>query len=147
MQRLSCVSCATIADVMANEKLTFKRVAMRAVSVLVCAAGGAASAYSLLIQFQEVGNIMASVCWFAGLFSLVGGISGYAVTCLGRKGKKHTWAAIVAGLVLGVAAFIYARTHLALHTVASIAIICVCVQVILLFIWHFILKREDPDAV
>ena len=101
MQRLSCVSCATIADVMANEKLTFKRVAMRAVSVLVCAAGGAASAYSLLIQFQEVGNIMASVCWFAGLFSLVGGISGYAVTCLGRKGKKHTWAAIVAGLVLG----------------------------------------------
>ncbi len=138
--------CATIARVMANGKLTFKRAAMRAVSVLVCAAGGAACAYSLLIQFNEVGNIMASVCWFAGLFSLVGGISGYAVTCLGQKGEKRTWAAVAAGLCLGAAAFVYARSSLALHTVASIAIICVCVQVALLFIWHFILKREDPDA-
>ncbi len=119
---------------------------MRAVSVLVCAAGAAASAYSLIIQFQEVGNIMASVCWFSGLFSLVAGISGYAVTCLGRKGRKRTWAAVLAGLALAVAAFLYAQARLPLHTVASIAIACVCVQAVLLFIWHFVLKREDPDA-
>ncbi len=119
---------------------------MRAVSVLVCAVGCAASAYSLLIQFHEVGNIMASVCWFAGLLSLVGGISGYAVTCLGQKGEKHTWTAIAVGFVLSVGAFIYAESALTLRTVASIAIICVCVQVVLLFIWHFVLKREDPDA-
>ena len=131
---------------MENEKLTFKRAAMRAVSVIACAVGGAASAYSLLIQLQEVGNIMASVCWFSGLFSLVGGISGYAVTCLGRKGRRRTWIAVLAGAVLGAAAFAWMRASLSLQTVVSVAIICVCVQVVLLFAWHFVLKREDPRA-
>ncbi len=121
-------------------------IVMRIISLCSCAIGGSASIYSLLIQFAETGNIAASVCWFAGLFALIGGISGYAVTNLGKREKRNTWGAVCIAFILGIAVFAFEKINLPLIVVITSAIICVVIQGILLIVAHFVLKRLDPYA-
>ena len=129
-----------------KEKLGFARAAFRAVSVLACAVGAAACAYSLVLQFRETADIRASVCWFSGLFSLVGGIAGYATTSLGRKGPRHTWVAFAVGIALAALAFLVEERCCSIETVIAVAVVSFVVQGVLLVVCHFVLKREDPYA-
>ena len=126
--------------------LRVSTVIMRIISVCSCAFGASASVYSLLIQFNETGNIQASICWFAGLFALIAGISGYAVTNLEKRKKNYTWVAVCVAFVLGIAIFIYEKENISLAVIINTAIICVIVQGIALIIAHFVLKKRDPYA-
>ena len=129
-----------------REKLGFVRAAFRVVSVLACAVGAAACAYSFVLQFRETTDIRSSICWFSGLFSLVGGIAGYATTSLGRKGPRRTWIAFAVGIVLAVAAFLVEERCCSIETVIAAAAIAFVVQGALLVVCHFVLKHEDPYA-
>lgn len=132
---------------MDNEyRLSARQILTRIISVIVAGVGGSACGFSLLMQVQEIGTIIASITWFSGLLAVVFALSGYAVSCDPGKGKSYIPRAVVIGAVLVITGSALARIYLYAHMVIVIALIAAAVEGVVLIIYHFILKREDPEA-
>lgn len=132
---------------MDNEyRLSARQILTRIISVIVAGVGGSACGFSLLMQVQEIGAIIASITWFSGLLAVVFALSGYAVSCDPGKGKSYIPLAVVIGAVLVITGSALARIYLYAHMVIVIALIAAAVEGVVLIIYHFILKREDPEA-
>ncbi|MFR7754278.1 MAG: hypothetical protein ACLU0T_01055 [Bacteroidales bacterium] len=132
---------------MDNEyRLSARQILTRIISVIVAGVGGSACGFSLLMQVQEIGTIIASITWFSGLLAVVFALSGYAVSCDPGKGKSYIPLAVVIGAVLVITGSALARIYLYAHMVIVIALIAAAVEGVVLIIYHFILKREDPEA-
>lgn len=132
---------------MDNEyRLSARQILTRIISVIVAGVGGSACGFSLLMQVQEIGTIIASITWFSGLLAVVFALSGYAVSCDPGKGKSYIPLAVVIGAVLVITGSALARIYLYAHMVIVIALIAAAVEDVVLIIYHFILKREDPEA-
>ena len=130
---------------MDNEyRLSARQILTRIISVIVAGVGGSACGFSLLMQVQEIGTIIASITWFSGLLAVVFALSGYAVSCDPGKGKSYIPLAV--GAVLVITGSALARIYLYAHMVIVIALIAAAVEGVVLIIYHFILKREDPEA-
>lgn len=128
-----------------TKRLMHKQIFTRIISILVCGVGASACGYSLTLQVAETGNIISSVTWFSGLFAVVFAIAGYAVTCNpGQKSYVPVAATII--LILAVAGTTAARLFLYVDAVIMCALIAAAIQLVVLIVYHFILKREDPDA-
>lgn len=133
---------------MENEyRLKKRQVLTRIVSVIVASIGGAGCGYSLLLQVEEIGTVIASVTWFSGMAALVLALAGYAVSCDPGKGKSYVRPAVIVGVVLVLAGSYLAALYLNVFTVIAISLIAAAVQGIVLIIYHYILKREDPQAI
>ena len=132
---------------MDNEyRLSARQVLTRIISVIVAGIGGSACGFSLLMQVQEIGTLIASITWFSGLSAVVFALAGYAVSCDPGKGKNYIPLAVVIGAILVVTGSALARLYLYAHVVIVIALIAAAVEGVVLIIYHFILKREDPEA-
>lgn len=132
---------------MSNEyRLSKRQILTRIISVIVAGIGGSACGFSLLMQVQEIGTVIASVTWFSGLSAVVFALAGYAVSCDPGKGKSYIPLAVVIGAILVITGAALARMYLCAHMVIAIALIAAAVEGIVLIIYHFILKREDPEA-
>ena len=132
---------------MDNEyRLSARQILTRIISVIVAGVGGSACGFSLLMQVQEIGTIIASITWFSGLPAVVFALAGYAVSCDPGKGKSYIPLAVVIGAVLVITGSALARIYLYAHMVIVIALIAAAVEGVVLIIYHFILKREDPEA-
>lgn len=83
---------------MDNEyRLSARQILTRIISVIVAGVGGSACGFSLLMQVQEIGTIIASITWFSGLLAVVFALAGYAVSCDPGKGKSYIPLAVVIG--------------------------------------------------
>lgn len=132
---------------MENEyRLSARQVLTRIISVIVAGVGGAACGFSLLMQVQETGTLIASVTWFSGLAAVVFALAGYAVSCDPGKGKAGIPAAVVVGLAITIAGAIFAHIFLYTHIVIITALVAAAIEGIVLIVYHYILKREDPEA-
>ena len=132
---------------MDNEyRLSARQILTRIISVIVAGVGGSACGFSLLMQVQEIGTIIASITWFSALLAVVFALAGYAVSCDPGKGKSYIPLAVVIGAVLVITGSALARIYLYAHMVIVIALIAAAVEGVVLIIYHFILKREDPEA-
>ena len=132
---------------MDNEyRLSARQILTRIISVIVAGVGGSACGFGLLMQVQEIGTIIASITWFSGLLAVVFALAGYVVSCDPGKGKSYIPLAVVIGAVLVIAGSALARIYLYAHMVIVIALIAAAVEGVVLIIYHFILKREDPEA-
>lgn len=132
---------------MSNEyRLSKRQILTRIISVIVAGIGGSACGFSLLMQVQEIGTIIASITWFSGLSAVVFALAGYAVSCDPGKGKSYIPLAVVIGGILVIVGAALARMYLYAHIVIIIALIAAAVEGVVLIIYHFILKREDPEA-
>ncbi|PWL77454.1 MAG: hypothetical protein DBY20_08765 [Coriobacteriia bacterium] len=98
------------------------------------------------MQVQEIGTVIASITWFSGLSAVVFALAGYAVSCDPGKGKTYIPLAVVIGAILVITGSALARIYLYAHIVIIIALIAAAIEGIVLIIYHFILKREDPEA-
>lgn len=133
---------------MENEyRLSKRQVLTRIISVIVASVGGSACGYSLLLQVQEIGTFVASLTWFSGLAAVVFALAGYAVSCDPGKGKSYIPVAVIVGGILVVAGTTLAKLYLYVHMVIIIALIAAFIEGVVLIIYHFILKREDPQAI
>ena len=128
-----------------KKPLTPRQIFVRIISVIVCGVGASACGYSLTMQVIEVGNVTASITWFSGLFAVVFALAGYAVTT-DPATKSHIPAAVTAILILATAGAILSRMFLYVDMVIKIALIAAAIQLVVLVLYHFVLKREDPDA-
>lgn len=129
-----------------TKPLTAKQVITRIISVIVCGVGASACGYSLTLQVAETGNFISSVTWFSGLFAVVFAIAGYAVTCNpGQKSYVPVAATII--LILAIVGSALSRIFLYVGAVITSALIAAAIQCIVLIFYHFMLKREDPDAI
>lgn len=126
--------------------LTFKQVLTRIISVIVCGIGTAGCIYSLSLQVDEVGTMTASLTWFSGLGAVVLAIAGYAVTVDPGRGKSRLPLAVVLILAIGVVCAMIYMGMLYDMAVVFISLACCCIEGIVLIIYHFVLKSEDPDA-
>lgn len=97
-------------------------------------------------QVQEIGTVIASITWFSGLSAVVFALAGYAVSCDPGQGQdlysaccRHWGNPCHHGSAL-------ARIYLYAHIVIIIALIAAAIEGIVLIVYHFILKREDPEA-
>lgn len=132
---------------MSNEyRLSARQILTRIISVIVAGVGGSACGFSLLMQVQEIGTVIASITWFSGLSAVVFALAGYAVSCDPGKGKTYIPLAVVIGTILVITGSALARIYLYAHIVIIIALIAAAIEGIVLIIYHFILKREDPEA-
>lgn len=132
---------------MSNEyRLSARQILTRIISVIVAGVGGSACGFSLLMQVQEIGTIIASITWFSGLSAVVFALAGYAVSCDPGKGKTYIPLAVVIGAILVITGSALARIYLYAHIVIIIALIAAAIEGIVLIVYHFILKREDPEA-
>ena len=123
-----------------------KQVLIRIVSVIICGVGASACGYSLTLQVAEVGNITTSITWFSGLFAVVFALAGYAVSCDPGKGKSFIVPSAIIVIALAIAGTILAHMFLYAGIVIYIALVAAAIEVVFLVVYHFILKREDPDA-
>ena len=130
-----------------EHQLTTKQILTRIVSIIVAGVGGSACGFSLTLQVQEIGTIIASITWFSGLFAVVFALAGYAVSCDPGKGKSWIPAAATIIIVLAITGSVLSRMFLWPQIVILIALIAAAIEGIVLIIYHFILKREDPDAI
>lgn len=132
---------------MSNEyRLSARQILTRIISVIVAGVGGSACGFSLLMQVQEIGTVIASITWFSGLSAVVFALAGYAVSCDPGKGKTYIPLAVVIGAILVITGSALARIYLYAHIVIIIALIAAAIEGVVLIIYHFILKREDPEA-
>ena len=132
---------------MSNEyRLSARQILTRIISVIVAGVGGSAGGFSLLMQVQEIGTVIASITWFSGLSAVVFALAGYAVSCDPGKGKTYIPLAVVIGAILVITGSALARIYLYAHIVIIIALIAAAIEGIVLIVYHFILKREDPEA-
>ena len=128
-----------------KQHLTGWQIFIRTVSLIVCGVGASACGYSLTMQVTEVGNITASVTWFSGLTAVVFALAAYAVST-DPATKSHIPFAIVFVLMLGTIGTILMRLFLYVDMVIYIALIAAFIQLIFLVVYHYKLKRQDPDA-
>lgn len=132
---------------MSNEyRLSARQILTRIISVIVAGVGGSACGFSLLMQVQEIGTVIASITWFSGLSAVVFALAGYAVSCDPGKGKTYIPLAVVIWAILVITGSALARIYLYAHIVIIIALIAAAIEGIVLIVYHFILKREDPEA-
>lgn len=132
---------------MSNEyRLSARQILTRIISVIVAGVGGSACGFSLLMQVQEIGTVIASITWFSGLSAVVFALAGYAVSCDPGKGKTYIPLAVVIGAILVITGSALARIYLYAHIVIIIALIAAAIEGIVLIVYHFILKCEDPEA-
>lgn len=132
---------------MSNEyRLSARQILTRIISVIVAGVGGSACGFSLLMQVQEIGTVIASITWFSGLSAVVFALAGYAVSCDPGKGKTYIPLAVFIGAILVITGSALARIYLYAHIVIIIALIAAAIEGIVLIVYHFILKREDPEA-
>lgn len=132
---------------MSNEyRLSARQILTRIISVIVAGVGGSACGFSLLMQVQEIGTVIASITWFSGLSAVVFALAGYAVSCDPGKGKTYIPLAVVIGAILVITGSALARIYLYAHVVIIIALIAAAIEGVVLIIYHFILKREDSEA-
>ncbi len=132
---------------MSNEyRLSARQILTRIISVIVAGVGGSACGFSLLMQVQEIGTVIASITWFSGLSAVVFALAGYAVSCDPGKGKTYIPLAVVIGAILVITGSALARIYLYAHVVIIIALVAAAIEGVVLIIYHFILKREDPEA-
>lgn len=132
---------------MSNEyRLSARQILTRIISVIVAGVGGSACGFSLLMQVQEIGTVIASITWFSGLSAVVFALAGYAVSCDPGKGKTYIPLAVAIGAILVITGSALARIYLYAHIVIIIALIAAGIEGIVLIVYHFILKREDPEA-
>lgn len=133
---------------MENEyRLSKRQVLTRVISVIVAGIGGSACGYSLLLQVQEIGTVIASLTWFSGLAAVVFALAGYAVSCDPGKGKSYIPVAVIIGAALVVVGTVLAKMYLYVLMVIVIALIAALIEGIVLIIYHFVLKSEDPAAI
>ena len=126
--------------------LTPKQVITRIISVLACAIGVGTCIYSLGLQIEDVGTATASITWFAGLGCVVFASAGYVVTCDPGKGKSRIPIAVVCIAALAILWAVLAQTYLYTGLVITVALIGIGVQLVVLIVYHYILKAQDPDA-
>ena len=120
---------------MDNEyRLSARQILTRTISVIVAGVGGSACGFSLLMQVQEIGTIIASITWFSGLLAVVFALAGYAVSCDPGKGKSYIPLAVVIGAVLVITGSALARIYLYAHMVIVIALIAAAVEGVVLII-------------
>lgn len=134
-----------------NEQPTYQKlhptqIMTRVVSTIVTGVGASVCLYSLTMQIQDVGNMMASMCWFAGLFAVVLGLAGYAVTCSKGKYKSYRVPAIIAGVVVAAVCLALEKLFLYVQPVIITALIAIAIQAVVLIVNHEIIKRQDPYA-
>ena len=121
------------------------QVICRIISVLVCAMGVGTCVYSLTLQSAYLGVFLTSLCWFSGLGAGATGAAGYIVTCEPGQ-KNYRKPAIASIIVLAAVFFFVAFRFLELLQVVAVAIVALVVMAVVLLVYHFILKKEDPDA-
>lgn len=148
--KMACSSrckAGTIGAMEKKPKLSRRQLLTRIISVIVASIGGSACGYSLLLQVQEIGTIIASFTWFSGLAAVVFALAGYAVSCDPGKGNSYIPVSVTIGIALVIAGTVLAKIYLYVHVVIIIALIAAAIEGIVLIIYHFILKREDPQAI
>lgn len=128
-------------------RLSPRQVLTRIISVIVAGIGGSACGYSLLLQVQEIGTIIASVTWFSGLAAVVFALAGYAVSCDPGRGKSYIPIAAICGGVLIIIGTALMKAYLYVHVVIIVGLVAALIEGIVLIYYHFALKREDPDAI
>ncbi len=133
---------------MSNEyHLTFKQVIVRILSIIVGGIGTGVCICSLTIQVEQVGAVTASIMWFAGLAALVAALTGWAVSVDPGRGKSHVPAAAVGIIVVGIMSTIYLKLNVRWDFVVIMTgVVSAAIMGVVLVIYHFVLKAEDPDA-
>jgi predicted membrane channel-forming protein YqfA (hemolysin III family) len=129
-----------------ERKHTPRQILMRVLSVLACAAGTGGCAYSLTMQVADSGTVLASVTWFTGLFAVVFGIAGYAVTTNPRNRKSHLKPAVACVVVLAVAVIVFEKMMLNSFQVITISLVAAAIEGVALIVAHFVFKKADPEA-
>ena len=120
---------------MSNEyRLSARQILTRIISVIVAGVGGSACGFSLLMQVQEIGTVIASITWFSGLSAVVFALAGYAVSCDPGKGKTYIPLAVVIGAILVITGSALARIYLYAHIVIIIALIAAAIEGIVLIL-------------
>jgi hypothetical protein len=133
-------------DMETTYRLSKKQIITRIVSVLIAGIGGGACGFSLTLQVAEIGTVIASLTWFSGLFALVTALAGYAVSCDPGKGKSQVPLAATLVALLAIVCAVLARIFLYAQVVIYISLIAGAIETVFLIIYHFLLRREDPDA-
>ncbi len=128
-----------------KKPLTPRQIIVRIISIIVCGVGASACGYSLTMQVIEVGNVTASITWFSGLFAVVFALGAYAVTT-DPSTRSHIPLAATIVLILATVGAVLSRMFLYVDIVIKIALAASAVQLVVLVLYHFALKREDPDA-
>ncbi len=129
-----------------EEHITIKQVLLRILSVIVAAIGVAACARSLAQQTTSTGDITVTAAWFAGLLALAAACAGYACTTTPHGKKNWVIPSVIIGIILCVAIIYYEVNNLYIEQTIIISAIALIVQAIVLVIYHFILRAQDPDA-
>lgn len=135
-----------MSDMDEEYKLSAGQVLTRILSVIIIGVGGSACGFSLMMQVQETGTLLASVTWFSGLSAVVFALAGYAVSCDPGKGRSYIPAAATVALILVVTGSVLSHIYLYAHMMILIALIAAAVEGVVLVIYHFVFKRRDPDA-
>lgn len=133
-------------DMNTEYHLTPKQIIVRIISVIVCGVGVSVCLFSLTLQVAEVGTMLASVMWFAGLAAVVTALAGYTVTCDPGKKKGYVPLAAVCVFVIAGALVVLEKLYLYDYNVIFVALIAFGIQAVVLIVYHFILKAQDPYA-
>ena len=130
---------------MSNEyHLTFKQVIVRILSIIVGGIGTGVCICSLTIQVEQVGAVTASIMWLA---ALVTALTGGAVSVDPGRGKSHVPAAAVGIIAVGIMSTIYLKLNVRWDFVVIMTgVVSAAIMGVVLVIYHFVLKAEDPDA-
>jgi hypothetical protein len=132
---------------MENEyHLKAHQVIIRILAIIVCGIAAGGCAYSLTLQVQEVGTLMASLTWFSSLLAAVFAMAGYASSCDPGKGKSYVAFAVVCIAIIGAITVVIEKMYLYDIMVINISLVAAVFMGIVLIIYHYILKHEDPDA-
>lgn len=130
-----------------SNKLSAAHVFTRILSVLVCGVGVSACLFSFTLQIEEMGTTMSSVVWYSGLVGVVFSLAGYAATCKPRTGTSWIVPALLAGIAVAGTALELELDYLRSYQVAELAAIFLVVEALWLVAFHFILKKQDPEAI
>lgn len=133
-------------DMNTEYHLTPKQIIVRIISVIVCGVGVSVCLFSLTLQVAEVGTMLASVMWFAGLAAVVTALAGYTVTCDPGKKKGYVPLAVVCVFVIAGALVVLEKLYLYDYNVIFVALVAFGIQAVVLIVYHFILKAQDPYA-
>lgn len=136
-------------DAMENDTayhLKASQVIIRILAIIVCGIAGGGCAYSLTLQVEEIGTLWASLTWFSSLFAAVLAIAGYASSCDPGKGKSYISVAVVCIAIIAAVAVVVEKIYLYDAVVVGISLVAAAFMGVVLIIYHFVLKHEDPDA-
>ncbi|MGN0073189.1 MAG: hypothetical protein ACI36W_05275 [Coriobacteriales bacterium] len=127
-------------------KLSPAHIFTRILSVVVCGVAVSACLFSFTLQMEEMGTTMSSFVWYSGLVGVVASLAGYAATCTPRQGNSWIVPALLAGAAVAGTALELELDLLRAYQVGELAIVFLLVEAAWLVIFHFVLKRQDPEA-